>query len=87
MTEPEVVRGVPNFPDVRVVTPEEAEQCDFVVCMRDEPGIPRAPLAANFGQCSECQHPIYWANSAPKTVRKVCVQCGARMAKRLGADS
>lgn len=77
----------PFFPGIKVVSDEEAEQCDYVICMRDVPGIPRSPLAQNFGQCSECHHPIHWANSAPKTVRKVCVQCAIRLAQENEGDA
>lgn len=65
----------------RVVSDDEAEQADFVVCMRDVPGTPRAPLAAHFGHCSRCFHAVYWADSAPKRPPRVCVECALELAK------
>lgn len=79
---PEFFQSGAGFDGVRIVTPEEAETCDVVICMPDIPGVPRGPAAAHFGQCSECHRAIYWADSAPKTVRKVCLDCGVRMAER-----
>lgn len=67
---------------IRVVSEAEAEQVDWVVCVRDLPGEPRTPLAQNFGSCFGCGHPIYWANSAPKKPPKICVECALALAEQ-----
>lgn len=59
----------------KLVSPEEAEQVAFVICLRDDPGVPRMPLAQHFGVCSRCLHAVYWADSAPKRPPRLGVEC------------
>jgi hypothetical protein len=63
----------------RLVSNEEAETVDYVVCMRDVPGEPHGPMAKYFGHCNRCLHAIYWAESAPKRPPKICVDCALEM--------
>jgi len=70
-----------------LVSPDEAERVDYVVCMRDVPGQPRAPLAQHFGNCSRCLHAIYWASSAPKRPPRVCVECALELAEEAKRNS
>ena len=82
MAEPDeiIIGGVP----IKLVSEVEAELSDYVVCMRDVPGVPRGPLAKHFGKCSRCRHAIYWADSAPTLPRRICVTC---VMTEAGADS
>ena len=69
----------------KLVSREEAETVDYVVCMRDVPGEPRGPLAKHFGNCQRCLHAIYWADSAPKRPPKICVECALALAEEESA--
>lgn len=56
-----------------VVTAEEAEQADFVVCVRA--GRPSIFTDNQFGVCAHCQSQIYFRPSIPTRPVKICVEC------------
>ena len=62
---------------VTVQTDAECDKADWWVCVRKNEDYPRSPLAtAVVGECSKCQHPI-WFNprASPTGPRKICVEC------------
>ena len=61
-------------PSITVVTPEEAEQCDLVVCMRVSEARLIAPGSTQQA-CHDCGHPIWVAPTSPAAPIKVCVHC------------
>lgn len=64
------IHGVP----VSVVSDEEAEECDFVVCAPDGP----SPFTDNFkGYCCACGRPIMYRWHAPRKPKKICLKCAA----------
>lgn len=58
---------------VKVVSDEEGEQADVVVCIRT--GM-FSPFADNLtGHCLQCGHPILYRPYAPKKPAKICIVC------------
>ncbi len=58
---------------MKVVTPEEAERADFVVCIRK--GEP-SPFTDNLeGECAWCGHAVAFRPHAPKNPPRVCGAC------------
>jgi len=58
---------------VKVVSQEEAEKCDYVVCM---PADSPSPFTDNLrGHCSVCNQPIIFRPHVPKKPPKVCIHC------------
>ena len=65
---------------IKVVEGEEAEQVDFVVCMRE--GSP-SPFTDNLtGVCAHCGHGIFFRPYMPKKPTKICVVCAIDLAER-----
>ena len=63
------VYGIPTT----IVTPEEAEKSDVVVCCRK--GTP-SPFDDNVaGVCSMYGHPIFFRPTAPSRPPKACMEC------------
>ena len=61
-------QGVP----VKVVSEEEAEGCDYVVCMP----AGRSPFKDNqHGSCSKCGRAIMFRPHVPKKPPKICYAC------------
>lgn len=60
---------------IKVVSSEEAEQADFVVCMREGEGDDRAFIDNVHGVCAECNHAIYFRPYSPKKPPHICLQC------------
>lgn len=57
---------------IKVVTPEEAEKCDFVVC-----GDKAAVAGAYEAKCSKCSAKVFVAPSSPVKPPKICLSCYA----------
>jgi hypothetical protein len=65
------IHGVP----VSVVSDEEAEEVDFVVCALEGP----TEFTDNFkGICCACSRPIMYRWHAPRKPKKVCIECAAK---------
>ena len=64
------------LPPVRIVSPDDAEKADAVICNRlGEP----SPFADNvLATCADCTTPIYHRPTAPKRPPKLCMRCGVR---------
>jgi hypothetical protein len=58
---------------VEVVSAEQAEEADLVVCMRL--GSPSPFTDNELGVCHDCQHPIIFRPYVPKKPIKVCLEC------------
>ena len=68
---------------IKVVTEQEAEAVDFVVCMR-EGGF--TPFDDNVkGVCAHCGHAIFFRPYMPKTPPKICVECASELAQAQGS--
>ena len=64
----------------RIVSPDEAETCDFVVCAPD-PGRLVAGLRIDHrGSCADCSAAFVWTDAAPKIPPKVCIDGAERRA-------
>lgn len=60
---------------MNIVSSEEAEKADFVVCMRvgeGDEGMFKDNVRA---RCPECGHMIYYRPHNPKRPPKICMQC------------
>lgn len=62
---------------ITVVSDEEAEEVDAVVCLRA--GSPSPFTDNETGVCSQCGHAIFFRPYMPKKPRKICVQCLDRL--------
>jgi hypothetical protein len=73
---------------IKVVSDAEAEECDFVVCMRDaDQPVALFPDDVH-GLCAVCLAPIHYRPHVPKAPPKICLQCAARKANEdSGGDS
>lgn len=60
---------------LRIVTSEEAEKCEFVVCLRDTPETKRVFDDDVDALCNDCGHAIFHRPQAPKKPPKICLQC------------
>lgn len=72
-----------TLPDVTIVSDEEAETADCVVCMlADYP----TPFSDNvFTVCADCSSAIQHRPYAPKKPRKLCIDCA--MARVTGGNA
>lgn len=63
-----------THPAIHVVTAEEAEAVDAVVCLRkeDDPGYFRDNLT---GICNDCGAEVVFRPTAPKAPIRVCLKC------------
>lgn len=69
-----------RLPKIRVVDDAEAEQCDWVVCVRaaDDPG---AFPDNKRGTCSACGEPVIFRPHSPRTPPRICVECVVKLAR------
>ncbi len=77
-----LVGGIPFL----IITDEEAETADAIMVSRRGP----SPWKDNlFGKCAECRAEIMYRPHAPKTPRKICVECAEKAADKVlaGADA
>jgi len=58
---------------IDIVSNEEAEKADFVVCLRI--GMPSSFTDNEYGKCAHCGHGIFFRPYMPKKPAKICVQC------------
>lgn len=66
--------------NVSVVSQDEAENVDVVICMPDEgPSYFTDDVQAN---CATCGIPIRHRPHVPKRPPKVCIHCGLKMAEQ-----
>lgn len=68
---------------VHIVTPEECETADVVVCAPKDTWTPFPDNEE--GECSVCGHPIIFRPHAPKRPPKVCLECALAHAEAMGA--
>jgi len=69
---------VTPFATVEVVSDEECERANYVVCalVRDEP----SPVPNSYQtSCCECFRLIWVSPYSPLTPPKVCIECAAQM--------
>lgn len=67
------VNGVP----VTVVDDAEAETADYLICLREGP----SQFTDNFkGVCCHCGAPIMYRWHAPRKPKRICLECGAKLA-------
>lgn len=58
---------------IEVVSEEEAEECDAVICM---PADTPSPFEDNMvGRCSVCSREVIYRPHAPKRPPKICLPC------------
>jgi hypothetical protein len=64
------INGLP----VTVVSEEEAETCDVLICMRktDDPGTFKDNVEDS---CSKCSHAVVMRPYAPKKPKRICMVC------------
>ena len=68
---------------ISIVSGEEAEAVDFVVCCRA--GRP-SPFKDNVtGVCAHCGHAIFFRPYMPQKPQKICVECAVDLAHALGS--
>ena len=57
---------------IPVVSDEEAEQCDFLVCAPFGP----SPFTDNLkGTCCKCGIPVMYRWHAPRKPKRICIDC------------
>jgi hypothetical protein len=72
---------------MNIVSSEEAEEADFVVCMRVGEGDETMFGDNQRGRCADCNHAIYYRPHNPKKPPKICMQCAlARIDQPEGDD-
>jgi len=64
---------------IPIVSAEQAEQCDFVVCVRKGAFSPFIDNEA--GRCSVCDHVVVFRPWMPKKPPRLCLECAAEMAR------
>ncbi len=77
-----LVGGIPFL----IITDEEAETADAIMVSRRGP----SPWKDNlFGKCAECRAEVMYRPHAPKTPRKICVECAEKAADKVlsGTDA
>lgn len=58
---------------MKVVSNEEAEEADFVVCVRSDQAT---PFTDNLhSPCSECGVSVQYRPHAPKKPKRICMEC------------
>lgn len=58
---------------IPIVSDEEAEQCDYLICARA--GTP-SPFNDNFtGICCRCGHDVIYRWHAPRKPKRICMEC------------
>ena len=59
---------------IKVVDDDEAEQADFLVCVRStiHPGYFDDD---EFGHCCRCGHEVRFRPHAPKQPKRICMEC------------
>jgi len=62
---------------IKIVGDEEAENCDFLVCIAaDSP----SPFDDNLtGFCSECGVKVQFRWHAPRKPKRICIFCAAKL--------
>ena len=69
--EKKIIAGVP----VEIISDEEAEKCDYVVCMPLGP----SPFKDNLtGVCCKCGVKVMYRWHAPRKPPKICLDCAAK---------
>lgn len=64
---------VPGWPAMQVVSDEEAEHCDFLVCV---PATWPSRFTDNFkGVCCHCGVEVIYRWHAPRKPKKICLEC------------
>jgi len=69
-------------PEVEVVSKDEAERADYVVCARTEDLPPGGYFPDDVHTvCVACNTAIQHRPYMPKAPRKICLQCALKVAK------
>ena len=69
---------------IQVVSEEEAEEADVVVCNTADMWTPFRDNVQT--DCAECGTPIYHRPHAPRKPRKICLNCAAALSERERAE-
>ncbi len=65
---------------LKVVSDEEAEKMDYLVCM---PATAGSPFDDNLtGFCSECGVKVIFRWHAPRQPKRICIRCVPKVAER-----
>jgi hypothetical protein len=63
--------------DINVVSDDEAEKCDFVVCM---PADTPSPFGDNLtGFCCMCGIKVMYRWHAPRRPKRICLDCAVKL--------
>lgn len=71
---------------MNIVSPEEAEEADFVVCMRVGDGNEGLFPDNVRARCAECGYTIYFRPHNPTKPPKICMQCAIALIDKLEGD-
>lgn len=70
-----------KLPIISIVSDEEAEEAEFVVCLRAAED-PKAFTDNEHGACAHCGEGIIYRPYMPKRPPKICLQCAGDLANR-----
>ena len=76
----EMMRQFLERTGIKVVSEEEAEEADVVVCNTSDMWTPFRDNVSTV--CAECGKGIYHRPHAPRKPRKICLNCAAEMSER-----
>jgi hypothetical protein len=65
------IGGVP----MRVVSMEEAEAVEAVICMRVA-DLPIPPVPSSIERCGACDARVWVSSTSPRRPRRLCLDCG-----------
>lgn len=65
-------------PIIKIVSDEDAERADFVVCLRVGASSPFTDNET--GTCTRCGHAIFFRPYVPQKPPKICMQCAVELA-------
>jgi acetyl-CoA carboxylase beta subunit len=88
VTSKHMEREIGNVPkNIQVVSQEEAEKADVVICMRVDQTTKHRFDDNVFTKCAQCKADIYHRPHAPVAPMKVCVRCARDMMLRMQEGS
>lgn len=67
---------------LRVVSQEETEAADFVVCLRVGASSPFTDNVTDV--CAHCGHAIFYRPYMPKKPPKICIECAVELGEANG---
>lgn len=60
---------------IPIVSNEEAEKCDLVVCVRKTSPVARVFDDNEEGPCCKCGETVVWRPYMPKKPPRICMEC------------